>query len=243
MNLLSQSPRCTAVLSKKSARRYKVSKIAKCVGSVLLLCGALAGTVQAQSSVTLAWNPVTNSPVTGYRLYRGTTSHAYIANTNAGCSTQATLTGLIAGVTNYFAVTAYNASGVESDYSTEVAYVIVVTNTSPPVITLSGPVNGSTYTAPATISLSAAVTPNSHVVSKVQFYANGSLVGEDASSPYTLSWSNVAAGTYSLTARLVYDTTNQLNSVNPVTVSVDAARPPGSLSFAATAGTISGAFL
>ena len=37
-------------------------------------------------------------------------------------------------------------------------------------------------------------------IAKVDFYANGTLVGTDATSPYSINWANVQAGTYSLSA-------------------------------------------
>ena len=37
-------------------------------------------------------------------------------------------------------------------------------------------------------------------IAKVEFYAGPTLVGTDTSSPYSVPWNNVPAGTYSLTA-------------------------------------------
>ena len=81
-----------------------------------------------------------------------------------------------------------------------------VTVTSPlPTIALTAPVNGASYAAPASINLAASVTANGHTITKVQFFNGATLLGEDTSAPYTLSWSNVSAGSYSLSAKVVYD--------------------------------------
>jgi len=88
----------------------------------LLVAFALCALCPAAKAVTLAWNPSTSAGIAGYRVYEGTNSHAYNLMVNAGASTQASLTVLSNGLTYYFAVTAYDSFGIESDYSAEVSY-------------------------------------------------------------------------------------------------------------------------
>ena len=52
------------------------------------------------------------------------------------------------------------------------------------------------------------------------------MLGEDTNAPYAFTWSSVPAGTYSLTARLVYDAGTTLDSTPAVNVLVAAPRPP-----------------
>lgn len=87
----------------------------------------------------------------------------------------------------------------------------VLVNNPPPVIAMS-PLATTGYVAPATVSLGAEVTANGHTISKVQFYNGSTLVGEDSSAPYSVSWSSVAAGTYTVKARLVYDNGTTMDS-------------------------------
>jgi hypothetical protein len=192
---------------------------------------ALVGAVSSQaqsSSITLAWNRSTDS-VAGYRVYQGAASRSYTTNFDAGNATNGVLSGLTAGQTYYFAVTAYTAGGVQSGYSTEVSYT--ASSNAPPVLTLTSPASGAAYAGPATISCAASVTANGHAISKVQFYNGATLVGESATAPYSWNWSNVPAGNYSVSARLVYDSGLTLNSaVAPVTV---AAAPPPPVSLPA----------
>jgi len=91
-------------------------------------------------------------------------------------------------------------------------YVDDVSLTVPPSFTLTAPTNGAWWVAPASISLTASVTASGHTINKVQFYSGTTLLGEDASSPYTYTWSGVGVGGYSLTARLVYDTSSYMDS-------------------------------
>jgi len=70
----------------------------------------------------------------------------------------------------------------------------------PPTVSLTSPANGATYTAPATVAISATASDADGTIAKVDFFAGTTLVGTDTTSPYSITWNNVGAGTYSLTA-------------------------------------------
>ena len=82
------------------------------------------GEPDAASSVriTLAWDANAEPSVAGYRLHYGTRSGEYTATIEAGASTEVTIEDLTPGQTYYFAVTAYDSEGDESEYSDEVSY-------------------------------------------------------------------------------------------------------------------------
>ena len=71
---------------------------------------------------------------------------------------------------------------------------------TPPIVSLTSPAGGATFTAPATIGLAASASDADNGVAQVEFYAGTTLIGVDRSSPYTFTWSGVPAGSYSLTA-------------------------------------------
>jgi hypothetical protein len=84
--------------------------------------------------------------------------------------------------------------------------IVLATNSTPsPTVTMTAPTGGSSYSAPASISLAASVTPNGHTIAKVQFYSGTNLLNEDSTSPYSFTWTNVDIGNYSLVARVIYD--------------------------------------
>src|SRR5204862_4240112 len=70
----------------------------------------------------------------------------------------------------------------------------------PPNVSLSSPSNGSSYQAPASVTLSANANDSDGSVVVVEFYAGQTLVGQDTKKPYSVTWAGVAAGTYVLTA-------------------------------------------
>jgi len=93
--------------------------------------------------------------------------------------------------------------------STRDSATVSITVTNPlPTIALTSPLTGKSYDAPGTVNLAASVVANGHTISKVQFYNGATLLGEDTASPYSLIWSNVNPGNYTLSARLIYDTSS-----------------------------------
>ena len=99
----------------------------------------------------------------------------------------------------------------------------------PPTVSITGPSNGTTFTAPATLTITADASDSDGSVGKVEFFAGSTLLGEDTSSPYSFSWTNVPTGTYILTARATDDGGATATSA-PVSVTVTG--PSGSDLFA-----------
>ena len=86
-----------------------------------------------------------------------------------------------------------------------------------PIVTLTSPTANQTFTAPATVSIAATATAGTgKTISKVEFYNGTTKLGEDATSPYTYSWTNVAAGTYTLTAVATDNAGNKTTSASVV---------------------------
>ena len=55
----------------------------------------------------------------------------------------------------------------------------------PPTVALTGPPDGATFTAPASITLAATAADSDGTVTMVQFLANGTVIGSDTSPPYS----------------------------------------------------------
>lgn len=75
------------------------------------------------SSATLAWNAVTGTTLSGYKVYVGEAPHLYNRTITVGAVTSTTVSSLTRGRTYYFAVTAYNSAG-QSPTSNEVSKTI-----------------------------------------------------------------------------------------------------------------------
>jgi chitodextrinase len=70
-----------------------------------------------------------------------------------------------------------------------------------PVVSITSPAANASFSAPASITINANASDADGSITKVEFYNGSTKLGEDASSPYTYSWTNVAAGSYSLIAK------------------------------------------
>ena len=89
-----------------------------------------------------------------------------------------------------------------------------------PSVSITAPVSNASYGAPASsITLTATATTTTGTISKVEFYNGTTLIGTATASPYTVTWSNVAAGTYSITAVATDNTSNKATS-SAVTINV-----------------------
>jgi endonuclease/exonuclease/phosphatase family metal-dependent hydrolase len=74
------------------------------------------------------------------------------------------------------------------------------TTNSPPAVSLTAPDDDSVFDAPATIVVSADATDSDGTVTRVDFHADGQVIGSATAAPYAVTWSDVPAGTYILTA-------------------------------------------
>lgn len=96
-----------------------------------LLCIIVPVGALATRSVRLAWGPSPDSTVAGYNIYYGPASRTYTNIVSFGKVTNATVSGLIEGGMYFFTATAYDGTGLESDFSNEVGYLVPTNSTLP----------------------------------------------------------------------------------------------------------------
>jgi hypothetical protein len=101
---------------------------ATAVVTFFILAILLSSSAAHPAEVTLAWNATSEPNVGGYKLYCGQASRQYDFYIDVGNTLAGTLTDLQDEGTYYVAVTAYDASGDESDFSNEVAVNLLSQN-------------------------------------------------------------------------------------------------------------------
>jgi hypothetical protein len=96
--------------------------------------------------------------------------------------------------------------------------------TTPLSVAITAPANNSSYTAPTNIAISTSAT-STGTVTKVELYNGATLLTTLTASPYNYTWSNVAVGTYTLTAK-AYDNNSNTATSASVVVKVNVAQGP-----------------
>ena len=116
---------------------------------------------------------------------------------------------------------------------------ITVISNALPSVSLTNPANNSVFTGPLNITLGASAADSDGSITKVDFFRGSTKLGTALSSPYSLTWSNVPAGNYTLTA-VATDNNGGTNTSAPVSITVNVA--PGTSLWVAfndhVAGTI-----
>jgi len=88
-------------------------------------------------------------------------------------------------------------------------------------VSLTSPTSGATFTAPASITLTATAADSDGTIQKVDFFHGGTnLIATVTTPPYTFTWTGVTQGSYTLTA-VATDNLNAATTSAPVNITVD----------------------
>ncbi|MEP4532570.1 MAG: polysaccharide lyase family 7 protein [Cyclobacteriaceae bacterium] len=85
---------------------------------------------------------------------------------------------------------------------------------SAPTVSITEPTDGTSFEAGDNITIRVDATDPDGTISKVEFYAGETKLGEDSATPYSLIWRNVTGGNYDLTAVAVDD--DELSSTSEI---------------------------
>ncbi len=106
----------------------------------------------------------------------------------------------------------------------------------PPIVALTSPVVNSTFTKGANITLSANASDEDGTITRVEFYDGATLVGSANSEPYSVTLTNAATGTHTISAKAFDNLGAQTTSIghnilvntteNPVTEIKTVENPP-----------------
>jgi parallel beta-helix repeat protein len=191
----------------------------------------LTATAISDSQVNVNWSAATdNVGVAGYDIYRDNVLLSSLgAVTNYNDTTTAPLT------TYQYTVVARDLAGNIS-VASDPASVTTPSDTTPPSVTLTAPLNGTTRGG--ALTLTAAATDNT-AIEYVDFMVNGNTVGTVNTLPYSIIWnsSEIPDGTAIIAARAVDSANNLANSAG-ITVTIDNT-PPDTTITAGPSGTVS----
>ncbi|MCX6924992.1 MAG: Ig-like domain-containing protein, partial [Verrucomicrobia bacterium] len=94
----------------------------------------------------------------------------------------------------------------------------------PPQVTITNPVNNASIIVGASIPVEASASDSDGTVTNVVFYADGSLLGSDATAPYSYTWTTAALGAHTLSA-IAWDNTGLSTTSAVVNLTVTAPPP------------------
>jgi len=197
--------------------------------STYLVTGTNSGGCIATNSVVVSVNSVPSAPivVSPVNYVMNATATALTANGTAlkwytvvsggtALAPTPTPTTSIIGTTSYYVSQTLNTC--ESPRAT---IAVVVSANKAPTVSISFPVNNATYSAPASISITATAADADGTIASVKFYNGTTLLGTVTTSPYTYSWTSVTAGTYSITA-VATDNTGSSTTSSAISIIVNA---------------------
>jgi hypothetical protein len=163
--------------------------------SVSITSPSSGATFTAPASVTINANASDNGSITKVDFYNGST----LLGTDTSSPYSYSWTSVGAGSYSLTAKATDNLGATTT--SSAVSITVNSSGNAPPTASITSPANNASFTAPASITINANASDPGGSVSKVDFFNGSTLLGTDTSSPYSFSWTNVSAGTYSLTAK------------------------------------------
>jgi len=89
----------------------------------------------------------------------------------------------------------------------------------PPTVGLTSPAPGASFNAPGTVPLTVTAADPDGTVAKVEYYSDTTLIATATTAPFSASWANVPAGSYSITAK-AYDNSGATATSNPAGITV-----------------------
>jgi hypothetical protein len=136
------------------------------------------------------------------------------------------LSSLVAG-TNVLAVEIHQGTLSSSDIVLDAMLEMISSGATNdrPTIAITSPVNGATYGAPFTTTITADANDTDGSVTNVAFFVNGSKLADDTTAPFSAAWNSVPAGTYSLFA-VATDNVGLVTTSAVVNVTVSANTAP-----------------
>ncbi|MEW7291501.1 glycosyl hydrolase family 18 protein [Aquimarina sp. 2304DJ70-9] len=87
-----------------------------------------------------------------------------------------------------------------------------------PQVTVTSPTSGQSFIQGNTIAISANASDADGSISKVEFYVDGNMIGEDTTAPYTTNWT-ATLGSHSITAKAT-DNSNESTTSSVISINV-----------------------
>jgi endo-1,4-beta-D-glucanase Y len=180
-------------------------------------------TYAAPASVTISANANdSDGSIAKVEFFNGSTLLA----TDVSTPYNYTWTGVAAGSYTITAKATDNSGAVTTSASAYITVTAPAPGNIAPIVSLTAPANNATYAAPASVTISANAADSDGSIAKVEFFNGSTLLATDVSTPYNYTWTGVAAGSYSITAKAT-DNSGSVTTSTPVSITVTNPTNPG----------------
>lgn len=119
------------------------------------------------------------------------------------------VSGLVQGI-YLVSLTVSNGTYTDTD---NVLIIVSLTPELFPNVSINAPLQNAEFTVGKPVTISAAASDLDGTISKVDFYANESIIGSSVAEPFSTNWSFVQIGEYLITAKATDNSGNQTTSV------------------------------
>jgi len=147
-------------------------------------------------------------PITNLSLYRGAMLLSSVTN-----ASYSFVVSNSPAATNIFYAVATDSIG---EMGTSAVVRVLVANAG---ITIISPADGAIFQSTAPLAISAFPMLPSGSITRVNFFADGQVIGQDFAAPFTVNWNSVASGAHRLSANAL-DNSGNTYYATPVSVSV-----------------------
>jgi hypothetical protein len=205
-----------------------ITVVANALPTISIISPPTGTVLAAPASVTFVTNAAdSDGTLTKVEFFNGAT----LIGTVTSAPWNFTWSGVASGTYSISAKATDNQTG-----STTSAAITVIANNAP-TVTLTTPTNGAIFTQPANITLTATASDSDGTIQSVQFLNGATVLNTDAASPYSFNWTNVAAGTYTITA-LATDNRGAISSSSATINVVAPNTPPVIIGFMTTTPSV-----
>ncbi|MBI5689643.1 MAG: PD40 domain-containing protein [Verrucomicrobia bacterium] len=135
-----------------------------------------------------------------------------------------------------YALTAV-ATDTAGNQATSSSISVTVAANVAPATAVTAPANGASIGVGVATAITATATDTDGTIASVQFFANGTLLGTDTTSPYSFSWTPTVAGSYALTT-IATDDLGATTTSATITVTVTGGNAPTVAIASPAAGTV-----
>ena len=199
------------------------SLVVNTVATTVTLTSSLA-TVAAGQNLTLNATVVGLTPTGNVVFKEGSNVFATIATVGSGSTTTASVNGVFNVVGSYSLTANYVGDADDASSTSSVLNITVTPANQAPTVSIVAPATNAIYTAPASISIAANAADSDGTISRVDFYANGTLIGTSSTAPYSIVYSVASPAYLNLTA-VATDNAGATGTSAPVNISIGSGVP------------------